>query len=279
MKNLRLKYLIMGLFICAAVSFAGVSCMQYFSSQTSSYIDMNTLDLVQKKQPEKGDTIAVMKTTVGDIKFVLYPEYAPKTVEKFTSLAESGYYDNTYVFNSEPGVYFSAGSPFKNGDLDENKPEGIEEWERELHQNLWPFRGALCSLSTGEEGGFWKKLKGETKVLNGSRFAVLNSSEFTDELKEQLLESDENTTLAEEFIELGGVPALSQEITVFGQTYEGYDIIEKLTSLEVEKTEDGLNIPVEDIMIETIEISTYSGENTSDEETMDSSSETSNEKE
>ena len=257
MINQRIKYLIMGLFICAAVSFAGVSCMQYFTSQTGSYIDMETLELVQKEQPEKGDTIATVKTTVGDIKFVLYPEYAPKMVEKFTTLAESGYYDNTYVFNSEPGVYFSAGSPLKNGDLDENKPEGTEEWEQELHQNLWPFRGALCCLSTGEEGGFWKKLKGESKVLNGSRFMVVNSSEFTDELKEQLAE--QNQTLADEFIELGGIPAIAQKITVFGQTYEGFDVIDKLTSLEVDKTEDGLNIPIEDIMIETIEISTYSG--------------------
>ena len=258
MRSMRLKYLIMGLFICAAISFAGVSCMQYFSSQTSSYIDMSALELVQKDIPEDGDMTATIKTTLGDIKCVLYPEYAPETVEHFTTLANSGYYDNTYVFNSEPGVYFSAGSPLKNGDLDENRPEGTEEWEQEIHQNLWPFTGALCSLSTGEEGGIWKKITGDTKVMNRSRFAVLNSSEFDDELKQQLLESDENTTLAEAFIELGGIPALSQKITVFGQTYEGFDIIEKLTSLETITTDEGLKSPVDDIMIETIEIGTYS---------------------
>lgn len=257
MKNTRFKYLIMGLFICAAVSFAGVSCMQYFSNQTSSYIDMNTLELVQKEPPKKGDTIATVKTSEGDIKFVLYPEYAPKTVEKFTALAESGYYDNTYVFNSEAGTYFSAGSPLKNGDLDQNKPEGLEEWGQELHQNLWPFKGALCSLSTGQEEGFWKKLKGEAKILNGSRFAVINSSEFTEELKQQLLSADQNQTIAKEFIELGGIPALSQEITVFGQAYEGFDIIEKLTALETTTTDEGLKIPVEDIIIKTIEIGIY----------------------
>ena len=135
----RFRYIIMGLFICAAVSFAGVSCVQYFTSQTSSYIDMDTLELVQKQQPENGDTTATIKTTLGDIKCVLYPEYAPKAVENFISLAESGYYDNTYVFQSEPGVYFSAGSPLKNGNLDDNKIEGTKEWEQEIHQNLWPF--------------------------------------------------------------------------------------------------------------------------------------------
>lgn len=257
MKNTRLKYLILGLFICAAVSFAGVSCMQYFSSQTGAYIDMETLELVQKEQPKEGDTVATIKTSLGDIKCILYPEYAPKAVENFISLAESGYYDNTYVFNSEPGVYFSAGSPLKNGNLDENKPEGTKEWEQEIHQNLWPFKGALCSLTTGEEGGFWKKLTKNTKILNGSRFAVLNTSEFTDELKEELLNADANQTIANEFLELGGVPALSQEVTVFGQTYEGFEIIEKLTNLETTITSDGLKIPDDDIMIKTIEIGTY----------------------
>ena len=35
-------------------------------------------------------------------------------------------------------------------------------------------------------------------------------------------------------------------------------VIDKLTSLEITDSEDGTKIPVEDIMIETIEIGTYS---------------------
>ncbi|MGN1480993.1 peptidylprolyl isomerase [Porcipelethomonas sp.] len=257
----RFRVILMGIIACAGVSFAGVACMQYISSSTSSYIDMNTLELVQKEQPEDGDPIAVIKTSLGDIKAVLYPEYAPNAVENFTELAESGYYDNTYVFQSEPGVYFSAGSPNKNGDLNDDMDPEREKVEQELHQNLWPFRGALCSLVTGEDGGFWKRLKGESKILNGSRFAVLNSIDFTDDFKKELRESDSNTLVADAFIELGGVPALSQEITVFGQTYEGFDVIDKLTSLKYEKDEEeDIKIPVEDIMIETIEIGTYSSE-------------------
>lgn len=58
---------------------------------------------------------------------------------------------------------------------------------RSFIQNLWPFKGALCSLTTSEEGGFWKKFKGESKILNGSRFAVLNSVEFTEDLKKSFL--------------------------------------------------------------------------------------------
>ena len=56
-------------------------------------------------------------------------------------------------------MYFGAGSPNKNGDLNKDNEQAALEYEQELHQNLWPFKGALCSLTTSEEGGFWKKFK------------------------------------------------------------------------------------------------------------------------
>ena len=104
-------------------------------------------------------------------------------------------------------------------------------------------------------------LFGNSKTLNGSRFAVLNSVEFTEDFKKELLDTNkDDTTVADAFIELGGVPNLSQQITVFGQTYEGFDVIDKLTDLEVVQDEDEIKIPVDDVMIETIEISTYGEE-------------------
>ena len=265
--NRRIKYIVAGMFACAAVSFAGVSCMQFMASEPTTYIDMDTIELVQTEDPKEGDPTATIKTTEGDIKFVMYPEYAPIMVEKFTSLAQSGYYDDTYVFQAEAGVFFDAGSPTKNGELDENKPEGTEQWEQEINQNLWPFRGALCSIATGTDGGFWKKLTGDSKVLNGSKFTVVNSIEFTEEIKSELLSSDENTLIAEKFIELGGAPAISQKLTIFGQAYEGFDVIDRITALETQTDEDGLQIPVKDVKIKTIEIGTYSSKSSTEFET------------
>ncbi len=261
MLSKKTRFILMGLIAMSAFSFAAVSCMNYIGNKSTSYIDMETLELVQKQPPQDDDTVAIIKTSLGDIKAVLYPEYAPNAVESFINLAQSGYYDNTYVFQSEPGVYFGAGSSQKNGDLGDKYNEDAESIKQELHQNLWPFKGALCSLTTGQEKGFFKKLSGNAKLLNGSRFAVLNTVDFTDEFKAELLESNkDDTTVADAFIELGGVPNLSQRITVFGQTYEGFDVIEKLTDLEFEEDEEEVKIPVDDIMIKTIEISTYGEE-------------------
>ena len=47
----KFRFILMGLVASAAISFAGVSCMQYISSSTGSYIDMSTLELVQTQEP------------------------------------------------------------------------------------------------------------------------------------------------------------------------------------------------------------------------------------
>ena len=47
---------------------------------------------------QQGDTVAVMKTTLGEIKILLFPDAAPKTVENFTTHAKNGYY-NGIIFH------------------------------------------------------------------------------------------------------------------------------------------------------------------------------------
>ncbi len=252
----RGKFLLMGTIVCGAMSLSTVACTQLMANNNKTYIDMDTLELVQLEEPQEGDTVATIKTSLGDIKAVLYPEYAPKAVENFTELAESGYYDGTYVYQTQSGGFF-AGSPEKDGGLGDKADESHEKVEKELHQNLWPFKGALYSISTGSEKNIWKIITHNAKSFNGSRFAVLNTVEFTDEFKEELLKSDENTTIADAFIKTGGVPNLSQQVSIFGQTYEGFDVIEEITSSDTENSSDNTD---EDIIIETVEIGKYTAE-------------------
>ena len=47
----------------------------------------------QLSMPSKGDMIAIMKTNKGTIKFKLFPNECPKTVENFTTHAKNGYYE------------------------------------------------------------------------------------------------------------------------------------------------------------------------------------------
>ena len=226
------------------------------NSNRTIEVDPDTMKLVQLETPNEGDPIAIVDTTIGEFKFVLYPQYSPNAVKNFTELAESGYYDNTYVFNSESGVYSAMGCPQKNGEMPQGYDQSRELVERELNQNLWPFKGAVISLNTTVDRSGLEWLTGGGTYFNGSRFAVLNTIELDDEMKNEMLENSVSRELAEAFIDLGGIPNFSQQMTVIGQTYEGTEVIEKLSQLETE--ENGIyKIPKEDIMINSVRISKY----------------------
>ncbi|MCR4794684.1 MAG: peptidylprolyl isomerase [Ruminococcus sp.] len=241
----------------------GVSSLVIMLSNTlaarqTAYItvDPNTIKLIQLDGPKEGDPIAIVDTTIGEYRFVLYPQQSPKAVENFTSLANEGYYNGTYVFHSEDGVYSAAGAPNKDGSAKDNSHELVK---RELHQDLWPFKGAVLAMNTTIDKSFKEKLLGGGTYYNGSRFMVLNTVEFNDDFKKELKDVSESQKLADAFIEKGGVPNFSQQMTVIGQTYSGLDVVEKLASLQTEN-KGGYKFPVEDVMINSVTISTYSND-------------------
>ena len=85
----------------------------------------------------------------------------------------------------------------------------------------------------------------------------MNTIDFTDELKQEIKDISQDQRLADAFIEKGGVPNFSQQMTVIGQTYSGIEVIEKLASLETEE-KDGYKSPVEDVMIKSVKLDVYS---------------------
>lgn len=232
------------------------------NNNTYITVDPTTMKLVQLDPPNEGDPIAIVDTTLGEFRFVLYPQYSPNAVKNFTDLAESGYYDGTYVFDSVRGAYSSAGAPNKDGSVNDQSHEVVE---RELHENLWPFKGAICSMTTSVDRGVKEFLFGGGKYFNGSRFTIINTVEFDDQFKEDLLEVSESKELGEAFIERGGIPNFSQQMTVIGQTYEGLDIVEKLASLETDDN-GSYSTPKEDIMIKSVKIDKYSETAAADED-------------
>jgi len=256
-----IKKLLVFMLVMGVISLAFMLLNAVKASRSNMYIDVDSIELVQLEEPKDGDPIAVINTSLGEIRAVLYPEYSPNAVNNFIELAESGYYDNTYVFYSDSGVYSAAGAKVKDGTMPEGYDKSRELIKRELHQNLWPFKGALCSLNTTVDRGIKEIFIGGETYFNGSRFAMLNTIEFTNEIKQELNENSESPEIAEAFIEKGGIPNFSQQMTIFGQTYKGFDVIEKLSSLELEVGENSeTKIPKEDIMIISVEISEYSSD-------------------
>ena len=54
---------------------------------------------------------AIIKTKFGDMHIKLYPDMAPKHVENFIKLAQSGFYDGTIFHRVIPGFMIQGGDP------------------------------------------------------------------------------------------------------------------------------------------------------------------------
>ncbi len=251
------------LFVMAALSLTLFSCSTYCAQSQETYIDMSQVQLYQLEEPAEDAPAVVIHTTEGDITAVLYPEEAPNYVEQFMRLAEEGYYDNTYVFQVEKDVYFSAGSPGSDGVISDTAAAAPEEnVEVETSVNLWPFRGALCVPLTGHDSSFWNNLFGEAADYCGTRFLVCDTIEFDETIVSEMEAMDEAAKeISDAFMERGGIPNYSQQMTIFGQAYgdESFETIDRITSVAVKAAaeETDYTAPAEDILIETIEVTTW----------------------
>ena len=113
-------------------------------------IDESAIDLVQFNTPEAGSPIATIKTSLGDIKMVLFPKEAPKAVENFQALVEKGYYNGLKVYSAVPSVHVATGDPDNNGSGGESASG--EPFEDEYSLNLWHFNGAVAMDNGGTPG-------------------------------------------------------------------------------------------------------------------------------
>ena len=251
-RNLILLTLIMGSLSLAMMLLT--KTRQYNNRSIS--INTATMQLVQLDPPQEGDPVAIVETTLGTVKFRLYPEYSPNAVENFVTLAESGYYDDTYVFESMNGAYSSMGAPNRDGSLNVSSSSSQERVKRELHQNLWPFRGAVCLFNNSFKRTWKQYIFGGGTYYCGSRFTMLNSVVFDDEFAEEVRESSASSELAEAFISKGGIPNYSQQFTIIGQTYEGFDVVDALASLG-SKSNGEYNIPIDEVKVISVRIDTY----------------------
>lgn len=214
-----------------------------------------TMDLVQLSEPTEGQDMAIFTTSYGVIKVVLYPDRCPNTVENFKALVEEGYYDNQVVFAVETGTYFMAGSHAEDG-TDAKTITG-KAIKNEVHQDLWPFSGALCAI--GNKEGY-----------SDSRYFFCGDIGIDEEMVSGMAENMYPQKAIDGFNEKGGVPGIAMTYTVFGQTIEGFDVIEKILSVKNAGNTDGEESaqsadgaaaedlkPVEDIVIEKVELSNY----------------------
>ena len=191
----------------------------------------------QLRAPQSGDTLATIKTNMGDIKIKLFPKEAPKTVENFTTHAKNGYY-NGVIFHRVIKDFMIQG-----GDPDGTGMGGESIWGRsfadEFDPSLHNLRGALSMANAGPN-------------TNGSQFFIVQANTVPANMLSQMKQMPESfpESTVEAYANLGGTPWLDFRHTVFGQVVEGMDVVDSIATVKVGPNDK----PVEPVVIEAIEI-------------------------
>ena len=193
----------------------------------------------QLNAPVSGDTVAVMKTNMGEIKIKLFPEKAPKTVENFTTHAKNGYYNGLIFHRVIKDFMIQGGDPEGTGRGGESiwGRSFADEFDVELHN----LRGALSMANAGPN-------------TNGSQFFIVQASSVPENMIDQMKDMANAfpESIIEAYSEMGGTPWLDFRHSVFGQVYEGMDVVDAIANVKTAAADK----PAEDVIIESLEIIT-----------------------
>jgi peptidyl-prolyl cis-trans isomerase B (cyclophilin B) len=176
---------------------------------------------------------------MGDIKIRLFPSLAPKTVENFITHSKNRYYDGLIFHRVINGFMIQGGDPLGNG----TGGESIwgHPFEDEFTPVLHNLRGALSMANAGPN-------------TNGSQFFIVQADKVSDDLMEQMEMASEKmfpTEILNAYREVGGTPWLDFRHTVFGQVYEGMDVVDEIANVKVDYFS---NKPYEDVKINSVTV-------------------------
>ena len=180
--------------------------------------------------------IATIKTNHGDLRIKLFPEQAPKTVANFIALSKDGYYNGVIFHRIIKDFMIQGGDPTGTG----MGGESIygQAFEDEFSEELYNVRGALSMANAGPN-------------TNGSQFFIVQNQHLPYSKKE-IARGGWPEPIAEIYANQGGTPHLDRRHTVFGQLAdeESYKVLDVIAGVET----GAMDKPVEDVVIETIEI-------------------------
>lgn len=231
----------------------------------------------QLEMPEKGEEIAILHTSQGDITLRFFPEAAPKAVENFKELAKAGNLNKISFYRvvKDFVTQFGINNPTKPG----GKSFFGAPFEDEFSDKLFNIRGAVAMANGGKDGNtceFFINQRKPDKMIpwssieqNWSQIAMYaeqyhqmgqlellinqygsmaaDYSKITDEIK-ALYDANGGTATLD-----GSINAFDRGHTVFAQVVKGLDVIDKIDALNKADTEE-TTTPV---TISSVEITEY----------------------
>lgn len=195
--------------------------------------------------PEKGEDIIVMSIKdYGDVKIKLFPEQAPKGVANFKTLAKKNYYNGLIFHRIIQNFMIQGGDPLGNG------TGGACVWgdkfDGGVSDDLSHVAGAVAYANSGATS------------TNGSQFYIVTGEKYTDDILSMYESSGYSwkDEVKEAYKEYGGAPWLDGQYTIFGQVFDGLDIVFDIQNVET----DASDKPSKDVIIDKITVEKYNGE-------------------
>ena len=269
---MKIKKIIMCVLAAACMAFAA-GC-----SGAEKASEGNVNDIVL----QSGDKIAEFNIEgYGTIKAKLLPDVAPEGVENFVKLADSGFYDGLTVHRVMSDFMLQGGSlngDGTGGDAAEGGSFGVE-----ISKDARHFYGALCYANAAGQNTCQFYIVNNKKPQDLSTFdieGIKDTAEIFGTYKSMCAEGTDAYTYYEvmenyytnmadfienaseevkaKYLEVGGTPSLDGGYTVFGQVYEGFDVIDAISACEVEANAGGeVSMPVETITITSVKVTEY----------------------
>lgn len=194
------------------------------AARNNAEIRAGDVHIIQFDDPDPGDKIAVLTTTEGEIRIRLFARQAPKTVDAFVKLVQAGHY-NGQEFHTVINGY----------KIEEVGAPGDEKFPKqgEFSLDLWNFRGAVAL--TGNDSDFM--------IVQASQ--PLNS-------EEEMKALNFPQKVIDKYLEVGGAPHQDWKNPVFGQVFEGMEVVDRIASIKA----DDSGTPEEPIIITEVRIET-----------------------
>ncbi len=182
-----------------------------------------TTQTIQVTPPK--ECLIRIETPQGDL-LARLSDLTPQHQDNFVKLVEENFYDSLLFHRVIDGFMIQGGDPTSKGaGPNDRLGSGGPGYQvpAEFDPSLAHVKGAIAAARTNNP----------EKQSSGSQFYIVHGRPVTEtELNRQESQTGVRypSDVREKYLEVGGVPFLDQNYTVFGQVIEGLDVIDKIAA-------------------------------------------------
>lgn len=173
----------------------------FFTNKPNNNNTANMQNTIPEIKTEVKSKIAVLETNFGTIKLKMFDDAAPKTVDNFVTLINSGFYDGSKFHRVMKDFMIQGGDPNSKDNDWSNDGQGGPGYKFDDEINSYKLiRGRIAMANSGPN-------------TNGSQFFIVTAQETT---------------------------WLDGKHTVFGEVIDGINVVDKIESLNTNEDDHPL---------------------------------------